>query len=238
MNKTHGDSRNILLFSSKEKTFFLYLSLGFAILLFSLYFLFTPLQRIGGTPYLVFYYTVQLLKLVYLFTAFGFMFVFARREGLKSGLCIYLYYLSFELLFQLCLLFSYIGEYEEAVIVINFFGTLLTEAIRILVLFLIPCLLFLRHARDECGVFPFSIASKLTCANIALFLLFFLIRTVEQIYETFVFIRDNCYGMPSLLTKNEILSIVFDFAFIPLSLALAYAVIYVTERKLLQKLEA
>lgn len=238
MKKTRSTEPNIFLFSSREKLFFLALSLGFAVLLFLLYFLFLPLQRIGGALYLIFYYTVQLLKLAYLFVAFGFMFAFARREGLKSGLYAYLYYLMFELLFQLLNLFVSIGEYPDEVLVINLFGTLLTEGVRMLLLFLVPYLLFLRRAQEETGVSLFSFTSKLSSANIALVLLFFLVRMIEQIYATVTFIEENCYGLPSLLTSAEIGSIVFDFAFIPLSLAIAYAVIYVTERKLLQKLEA
>lgn len=237
MKKAQSTKTNIFLFSSRGKVIFLALSLGFSVLLFLLYFLFVPLQRIGGTPYLVFYYTLQLLKLAYLFVAFGFMFVFARREGLKSGLCAYLYYLSSELLFQLLNLFVSIGEYPDEVLVITFFGTLLTEGIRMLLLFLVPYLLFLRGARDETGVSLFSFASKLSCANIALTLLFFLVRMIEQIYATVTFIEENCYGLPSLLTNAEIGSIVFDFAFIPLSLAVAFFVIYFTERKLLRGIE-
>lgn len=238
MKKAQGKQDGIFLFTSRGKVFFLALSLGFAVLLFLLYFPFVPLQKIGGAAYLVFYYAVQLLKLSYLFVAFGFMFVFARREGLKSGLSAYLYYLSFELLFQLLNLFVNIGEYPDEVLVINLFATFFSEGLRMLLLFIIPYLLFLRGVSEETGVSLFSFSSRLSSANIALALLFFLVRMIEQIYETVTFIEENCYGLPSLLTSAEIGSIVFDFVFIPLSLTVAFFVIWFTERRLLQKIEA
>ncbi len=238
MNNTNGDTKTIPLFSSKEKLSFLALSLSFALLLCALSFLFAPLQKLGGIPYLVFYYTLQLLKLLYLFVSFGFMFVFAHREGLRSGLCAYLYYLAYEVLFQVFNAFLIIGDYPDVVIVITLFGSLIIEPFRMLCLFLLPYYLLLRNARAETKLPFLSLTSKLSCSNLTLLLLFFMIRMIEQIAATFTFIQENCYGMPSLLTKAEIGSIVFDFAFIPLSLAIAYAVIYVTERKLLQKLEA
>ena len=193
-----------------------------------------PFMQINVSPvfYMILYYVVQLLDCLLLFFGVGVTVTVMSRRGFKTGMLPLAVMIAFKALSSL------ISTFLSDTTVLWYIKLLsvLSQALLYAAMYIgLSALLYFFFLSGTRNVLPalWGIKNPFFLSNLITAIIFFLYRTAIQIYDTIVFIEEDLFGIPELISPNEVASIVFDYVFILLSIIAAYFLMWYTEKKTL-----
>ena len=134
------------------------------------------------------------------------------------------------LIYQGILLIFNLQKYElRDALLSQLFDFIIFILMHVVLTFVLHIFFIHGNERDPAGEISFG--NSLFLSNIITVFVFFTASLVMQIIKTVSFINEECYGIISYASPEEIFSIVADFVFLAVSAFLAFLVMNATEKK-------